>query len=361
MSKPLDLDNLPIVNDDEDEDLSKLDRGDGLTDADIERPDEEEEEEEEQPKRGADGKFVKKEEKPDDEEEEEEEEQPKKPAKKEEKKDEPAEEEEEEEEEETDADKAKDDKNLAIRLRKALDQRDNTRTENDALKARLAAVEARLEAVAKKSEPPAVDPAKELSTKIDDLYEKVEEARADGDSKLAAKLQRELDTANREMIRLETRKDTQQLTAEQRENIVYDTMLDAIEAADPRVVKDSDEFDQKLVTRLNRTVKGYEATGMSPTAALREACDVVLGFDPTQPKKPEAKKEEEVEKKPAAKAEAKKVDVKKNVETSKKQPPDMSTRGVNKDDVTIDVAALSDEDFEKLPEATKAKLRGDHG
>ncbi len=34
--------------------------------------------------------------------------------------------------------------------------------------------------------------------------------------------------------------------------------------------------------------------------------------------------------------------------------------GANKDDVTIKVSTLSDDEFDKLPEATKAKLRGDH-
>ena len=51
--------------------------------------------------------------------------------------------------------------------------------------------------------------------------------------------------------------------------------------------------------------------------------------------------------------------MKKAVETAAKQPPSTDGMGVNKDDSKLRIADLSDEEFEKLPEATKARYRGD--
>lgn len=47
------------------------------------------------------------------------------------------------------------------------------------------------------------------------------------------------------------------------------------------------------------------------------------------------------------------------METAAKQPPSADGMGVNKDDSKLRIADLSDEEFDKLPEATKARYRGD--
>ena len=50
---------------------------------------------------------------------------------------------------------------------------------------------------------------------------------------------------------------------------------------------------------------------------------------------------------------------KKAIDTQRKQPPDAGERGQHKDSTKINVAQLTDDEFDKLPESKKAQLRGD--
>ena len=61
---------------------------------------------------------------------------------------------------------------------------------------------------------------------------------------------------------------------------------------------------------------------------------------------------------PAAPA-AKLRDLNKAVDAANRQPPNMSERGVNKDDTKINISQLSDEEFDKLPLSKQRELRGD--
>ena len=276
------------------------------------------------------------------------------------------EEEEEEEEEEgegdeegegSDDDKSgkSDDKNYPIRLRKAQEKLEREREAREAAERRLAELEAQAKSRSPADKKDEVDPRKEINDQLDTMYEQVEEARAEGDAKGAAKLQREIDTLNRKLGALEAEQTAIKVAQASTEEQRFDAMLAAMESAVPVLDPNHDDFDAEAVKELEFQVAAYEKMGLSPTKALAKAVKVLHQIEPFGTKPAPKEKEES-----AAKPPAKKPDVAKAVDTSRRQPPDASNRGVNRDSTKIKVTALSDEEFEKLPESKKAELRGDH-
>lgn len=260
----------------------------------------------------------------------------------------PKEGEEEEEDDDDDADPKK--QNFPIRINRMREQRDRERARAEAAERRLQ----ELTAAGKKPDAPA-DPIAPLNAKLDQLYEEVEQARLDADPKTAAKLQREIDSINREIGKIEARTVASTTTTQAQLNAQYDLMVDTIEATFDELNPESDDFDPGMAQQLEFQVKAHEAAGMTPPAALRRAVTLLFRVDPWG-KKPKAKDKVEDEPK---KPDAKKPDVKKALDTVKRQPPDASTKGVNKDSTKVDGSKLTDEEWDALPESQKAKLRGD--
>lgn len=189
------------------------------------------------------------------------------------------------------------------------------------------------------------------------MYEQVEEARADGDTKLAAALQRQIDRGNVQIAEIKAARIAQATASRSSESARFNALLDVAEAVVPSVNPESAEYNQDKTSALEAMVTGYERHGLSPSAALTRAVKAMFDVDLTKPRaKVEAAAEPPASK---AKPEPKKPDAKKAVETATKQPPAADGMGVNKDDSKLRIADLSDEEFEKLPEATKARYRGD--
>ncbi len=123
-----------------------------------------------------------------------------------------------------------------------------------------------------------------------------------------------------------------------------------LEAAVPEFDPKSDEYDINLAKEVDELTRAYETMGSTPQAALRKAAKMVLRRDPFsgKPKQEEAK--------PVVK-QAKKPDLVKAADTAKRQPATTDSR----EEVAehIDPEGLSEEEFQKLPAKTKARLRGD--
>ena len=206
--------------------------------------------------------------------------------------------------------------------------------------------------------------------RIEELYEQIEEQRALGNSKDAAKLQRELDGLRGDLSRAEARRLALETAVRSQQVGVFNTTLSQIEAVFPELVEDSDDFDKDLVQDLEETIKGYEKLGFSMVEALQKASRRILRYDPMARGKAaylkgfagvipgEKKVEEAPAKKEPVKVEPKKTEIRKNVEAAKKQPPDPA------DDTSdiqskLDMNKISPEDYMKLPASARAKLRGD--
>ena len=249
----------------------------------------------------------------------------------------------------TDADDPDPVPNAAVRLDRMREQRDRERAAREDAERRLAALE-----MASKPAEPAVDPLKVLDGEIDSLYEQVEEARLDGDAKLAAQLQRQLDTKKEERIEFKTERVVSRSTVEASENARYDALLDQLESEISVINPRHDDFDPEAVKALEFYVAAHEKMGMSATRALIAARNVVFGAAraPVQDDAPPAK---------AGKPPVKKTDLDKVADTQRRQPPDVANKGSDKDDITIDPDKLSDEEWAAVPKAKRASMRGDYG
>lgn len=328
-----DDDNEPMLDDGQD--LSKLDRGDDLPDED-EGP-----KETDGPTKKADAEGVDEEDEGDDTDG--------KPARDDKgrfkKAGDEGEEGEEEEGEEEDEDDESDVPNAKIRISKMKEQRDGARLRALELERELDAL--RKQAPAKDEPAKKEDPTAAINAELDALYEQVEEARADGDTKLAAQLQRQIDSKNREAVKLEATQIASKATTEAAENARYDALLDQLEADIGALNPKHADHDPKAVEMLEFYTAAHEKMGMKATTALRQAAVIVFGWGSKQ------------QDAPAPKVEQRKVDAKKAIDTQKRQPPDMSTKGVNKDDTKIRVDSLTEEQWDALPESKRAQLRGD--
>lgn len=238
--------------------------------------------------------------------------------------------------------------NGVVRFNKMREQRDAERQAREQLQRELESLRQQQnpkEAAAK------IDPVEALNTELDALYTKVEEARAEADTKLAAQLQRQIDTKNREIARIEAERVARTTTSAHDENARFNSTLAKLESEIGALNPEHDDFDPKAVQALEWHLNAYEKAGMKPADALMYAASTVLGYTgkvaaPPVPTPAPAKP---------------KTNVSKAVDTQKKQPPDMSNSGVNKDDIKIDVANMTDEEWAALPEASRKKLRGDAG
>lgn len=296
--------------------------------------DEEEEESAKKPAKKAAKKPEKKVEKDEEEEEEEEDE-------------EEEEEEDEEEAPEEDPERAK----LAKKLARVGRAREQMEKQLNQLRSQLA------EQNRDKSEA-AKQKVEKLAAELEDLYDKVEEYRAEGKTSEAAKAQRRIDEIRDGMTRNQAAAIALNEAISQTETRAYNQMVRELETLDPRFDPDHDDFDQDLLDSIGELVEGYEGKGMALTDALRKACKLVLREDPFLKGRPLSREEKKRE--PDKKVE-RKTDVKKNVAAAKKQPPDTPNARREKPDADVDMATISEKDFDALPEATLRRILGSEG
>lgn len=233
--------------------------------------------------------------------------------------------------------------------------------------AKVAQLQAQLAAVSGGKGAP--DPVKELETTLDGLYEKVEEARAEGRTADAAKMQRQIDQTNRQISEISSTRVATQRALETAHATAYDATVEEIEAKFPELNPDNEKlFDPELAQEVLDLAAGFQhAKKLSPKAALLRALTYVFKEEYLETgtvalyakTKKGAAAETTPEGKDAGtkrKAEA----VQRNLKASGRQPPVLSDAG--KSDSKADQMSAkdySDEDWEKLPESTKARLRGD--
>lgn len=205
--------------------------------------------------------------------------------------------------------------------------------------------------------PPAgEDPMQAFNDELNGLYEKVEELRLDGETKQAAQVQRQIDAMNSQLLLAQSRQVAKEATSGAKLAERYNSYLDSVEATFPELTKGSDTFDADKVADVNLTAQAYEKAGMHPLDAIQKAVKLVMGETVEARQSKAAAPPPPVA--PAAPA-TKTRDLNKAVDAANRQPPDMSTTGVNKDDTKINISQLSDEEFDKLPLTKQREMRGD--
>jgi hypothetical protein len=118
---------------------------------------------------------------------------------------------------------------------------------------------------------------------------------------------------------------------------------------------ESPSYDQVLVDEVLGRQQYFLSQGHSAASALDKAArevaklNDIVGLSQVQVE----------ETPPPAKPPAKKADIKKKAKQAQQQPPVMEEGGQN--DATPNIIDMSDDEFDALPESTKARLRGDLG
>jgi hypothetical protein len=186
-----------------------------------------------------------------------------------------------------------------------------------------------------------------LEDKISDLDTKIEEARADNKVDDVVRLSKEQRGLERELY-TEIATDTSTAAGQQaREQIKFDDVVDHLEEIHPQLNKDDKDFDQELVNDILAMQAGLVEAGRSPAAAMTRAADALI------PKVIDGKS-----------IDKKKTDVKKNLDAANKQAPDNKDKGENSDkggDLTNpeQLDAMTQSEFDAIPEETLKRLRGD--
>ncbi len=227
------------------------------------------------------------------------------------------------------------------------------------------AAEARAEAAearAKAAEPS--DDIKAAEAAIDAKTDVYQGLLADGKLKEAKVVFAEINSLNRQIARLEM---APQVAGSRAADKVEDIQAATLQGVVDMYLAEFPEFesDQALINEVSELQAGFEALRYSPAAALRKAADLVIKSNSLAPLSERAApaKAEKPAAKPDKGAERKADAIKAGVAASKQQPPQLDNAGIDSDKAgasNIDWKNLSQADFEKLPESTIKRARGDH-
>lgn len=203
----------------------------------------------------------------------------------------------------------------------------------------------------------------ELETKGEDLSKQHAQFLVDGEVEKAAEVMKQIRQLDRQIAKAELTTETQRATAATLESEKVDLAIAQLEAEHTALNPDSEDFDAALANFvLSEQRRLVTEQGMAPSKALIKAgADIMKRFAPQK----EAEAEAEPEKKGLKnESDRKQAQVSKNLDVTKRQPASMKDVGLDSDKLgatsaTPDVNQMTREEFDALPESTKARMRGD--
>lgn len=195
---------------------------------------------------------------------------------------------------------------------------------------------------------PKADDGKTAAFDFDAKEIEYQNAVLEGEATKAAQIRREIKAAERAEILAEVQvKGSETSTKQQSERAILEATA-SIEREFPMLNSTSKEYNEDAANEMIAIYAGHVSQGKEPIDALNKALETVVKlYDLTAPdEKPAAKKDTGVRDKLVA---------------AKKQPPKQPAKqeGAKDDDGGIDVANMSEEEFDALPESVRARLRGD--
>lgn len=206
---------------------------------------------------------------------------------------------------------------------------------------------------------------KQIDSKLDELEKQHAELLLDGKVDDAAKVQREMRQLNRTAARLEATDESTATTSAQLESERLDASIARIEADYPTLNPKSENYDPEVVQMILLVQGSMVQNGIPASFAMEQAAERVMARLSAPAPKEEAKKDETLE---AAKnkkdaEDRKEKAVEKAMSAQKSQPSSLKDAGLDSDKAgehgLPDVSQMSAEEYDALPAATKARLRGD--
>lgn len=238
------------------------------------------------------------------------------------------------------------------------------REAREAAEARAADLEAKLRAK-EEAQARATD-TEAAEARIGDLEKQHTKLLLDGDEEGAAKVMREIRQAERAMAVSEAEARATARMGETLERERLDATIARLQAEYPQLNDKSEEYDDDVTEFvLSKQATLMRTQGLTPSVALAKAATEVMARFAKQPEK-----QPEKEGLAAAAAETNKADarrtaqVQKNIEAAAKQPASLKDAGLDSDKTgqgteLPDPSKLTAEEYDKLPEATKRRMRGD--
>jgi len=175
----------------------------------------------------------------------------------------------------------------------------------------------------------------------------------DGKLEDAAAKRNEIRAAEREVFMREQQAAQSSTINATRESLKVDQVVSEATSRYPEFDPDSESYDELMVDEVGTFFNAYRSKGFEQHEAMKFAIEnVVKVYDLAGP-------EAEPEPKPKPKPRR---NIKDKIEQQKKAPPNLNDAGVKSSDAGetgTNVSSLSEADFDKLPESTKKRLRGD--
>jgi hypothetical protein len=258
-----------------------------------------------------------------------------------------------------DEDRLRDDKGRFVPAYRAKEMVAKEREARESAERRLAELEKRLQQEGQGEKKP--DRAAELEAQVEALLVKQSEYLADGDADRATTVQREIRALDRQIVLEETASESRRIAVATLESDRVDLVIARLEAEHSVLNAESPEFDPAIANFILAEQRRLVGEGMAPSKALLKAGEDIIarfvtpgGEGAGEPKKGLTN----------ITAERRSEQVKKNLDTSTRQPGSLKSLGADSDKHgekggLPDVAKLSEEEFDALPESTKARMRGD--
>jgi len=182
----------------------------------------------------------------------------------------------------------------------------------------------------------------------------------EGETEKAALLRNEIRTAEREQLMSEMQNKMGQTVQQDRELHELNQKANEIMEVFPVFNEKSKSYDEKLTNEVMELRDAFIYQGYGAADSLAKATEVtllskkpeLLQGDGTELSDPAPKLSQAVQEKKA------KATVKKKVEASQAQPPQMKGESTQNKKV-VDINTLSDDEFSALPEETLRRMRGD--
>lgn len=198
-----------------------------------------------------------------------------------------------------------------------------------------------------------------VEAKISEMEQEYSKLLLDGEAEQAAKIMSQIRKAERMIASAEAETRTAQRTTQILESERVELAIAHAESEYPQLNPESEQFDEQIVNFvLAEQQRLIKTQGVAPSKALEKAASSVMKrFAPQEAPEPQKGLGK------AAAEDRKAEQVKKNLAVAKQQPASMKDSGMDSDKAGAsglpDPAKMSVEEWGALPEATKARLRGD--
>lgn len=209
----------------------------------------------------------------------------------------------------------------------------------------------------------AVEEIERIEGEVEALEVKYQELLLDGNTAEAAKVMKQIRLAERQIATAEAESRAQATTARAIEADRLEAAIARLESDYPEFNTQSETYDEDLVGLVLAKQRTLMQEGMSPSAALTKAGKDVAGrFLKKQGETKEVKDDSKGLAAAAKQDDRKKEAVAKAIETQNAQPASTKEVGLDSDKLgekgLPDVTKLTADEFEALPESTKARLMG---